>query len=324
MNKKRELIGQKLQQRESQRLADIDKRDSDRRANQVEHEQIEIFVRNMKDEKEDIEKSLLLAESLERQQISDLLDSLSKRCQNLQKYVTESTIFLTAYHMRKYQAVVVALLMAVQETRDALMPTKKFAFKKKKVPKAISMPKSPSEPAEDINKNVVVQRSDAGGFKNLVGQTLTMVGDDITLKDIWLENLKDCKVKLEGSASTIHMTGLVKCTVLVGPVSTSVYVDDCADSHFVVACQQLRIHRTTSSGFYVDVSSRPIIEDCKDVGFAPYNWTYVDIEQHYAQSGLSRDVNNWHDVADFNWLSTEQPSPNWFVISEQHRVRSWF
>ena len=69
--------------------------------------------------------------------------------------------------------------------------------------------------------------------------------------------------------------------VLCGPVSSSVFVEDCKDCVFVVACQQLRVHSTTNSQFYLHVTSRAIIEDCQKVSFAPYSWNYPDLEQHF-------------------------------------------
>ena len=70
-------------------------------------------------------------------------------------------------------------------------------------------------------------------------------------------------------------------SILCGPVSSSVFIEDCKDCTFVVACQQLRVHGTVQSLFYLHVTSRAIIEDCRQVSFAPYNLTYPELEQHF-------------------------------------------
>lgn len=69
--------------------------------------------------------------------------------------------------------------------------------------------------------------------------------------------------------------------VLCGPVSSSVFIEECCNCIFVVACQQLRVHSSSSSSFYVHVTSRAIIEDCRQVTFAPYKWSYPNIDAHY-------------------------------------------
>ena len=48
--------------------------------------------------------------------------------------------------------------------------------------------------------------------------------------------------------------------------------------HFLL---QLRVHRTTRSTVCVHVTSSGIIEDCSDMRFAPYNFTYEGIEEHF-------------------------------------------
>ena len=42
-----------------------------------------------------------------------------------------------------------------------------------------------------------------------------------------------------------------------------------------------------------------ILEDCRGVRVAPYNWTYPGMDEDYRQSGLDRTVNNWQQVGCF-------------------------
>ena len=97
----------------------------------------------------------------------------------------------------------------------------------------------------------------------------------------------------------------------------------CSDSVIATGCQQLRVHHTTNTDFYLHVTSRAIIEDSKNVRFAPYNVQYPLLSEHYAMSGLDLAVNNWYDVDDFNWLAMNTPSPNWRVLEEENRKTEW-
>ena len=41
---------------------------------------------------------------------------------------------------------------------------------------------------------------------------------------------------------------------------------------------------------------------------------------HSQLSGLDRSTNNWNLVHDFNWLASQEPSPNWLVLPEHQRT----
>lgn len=84
----------------------------------------------------------------------------------------------------------------------------------------------------------------------------------------------------------------------------------------------MRVHEAMDTDFYLHVTSRAIIEDSKCVRFAPYNWTYQGYEDDLTSSGLKTGVNNWDEVDDFNWLSKDK-SPNWTILPESDRERSW-
>lgn len=142
-------------------------------------------------------------------------------------------------------------------------------------------------------------------------------------QDITLRDLQNCTVNIYGPPSALHMNKLTRCTVLCGPVSGAVFIEDCAKCNFVFPCHQLRVHSTTDSKFYLHVTSRAIVEDCSNVGFAPFNWEYENMQSDFKLAGLDPLENNWSLVNDFNWLKTDEPSPNWFIIREDQRVNKW-
>ena len=97
----------------------------------------------------------------------------------------------------------------------------------------------------------------------------------------------------------------------------------CVESIIATGCQQLRVHHTLKTDFYLHVTSRAIIEDTSEVRFAPYNLQYPGIEEHFLSSGLDRLHNNWTSVDDFNWLAADTPSPNWKIMEEADRKQQW-
>ena len=132
-----------------------------------------------------------------------------------------------------------------------------------------------------------------------------------------LKNLNNCEVVLSGRLKAIHILGLRNCRVYVGPVSGAAHITDCENCIISIASHQLRIHQSYHCEFYVHTTTLPIVESVKDVGFAPYNFRYKDIDEHFESAGLN-SKNNWDQVKDFKWLKKE-PSPNWQIILEENR-----
>lgn len=161
------------------------------------------------------------------------------------------------------------------------------------------------------------------GFRDLEGQTVKLLASEVASKDVTLESLQHCNVQIYGPPSAVHMNKLRDCKIFCGPVSGAVFVDDCQNCTFVLPCHQLRVHSTEDSHFYLHVTSRAIVEDCIGVGFAPFNWSYKELEQHFRDAGLDPLQNNWSLVNDFNWLRTDEQSPNWSIIDKDIRISTW-
>jgi len=134
-------------------------------------------------------------------------------------------------------------------------------------------------------------------------------------KSVLLSKLTDCTVDVRGAPSTVHIADVSGCTINCGPVSTSVFVDGARSCQFQLACQQLRIHKTHHSEFRIHVTSKAIIEDCQDVRFGEFSFTYPTIGQDYEAAGIDVATNNWRYVDDFNWLVLDKPSPNWSLLT---------
>lgn len=66
------------------------------------------------------------------------------------------------------------------------------------------------------------------------------------------------------------------------------------------------MHKSRDVRVFLRVGSRPVIEDCEGISFAPArNGARVD--------GEAKEVNMWDQVDDFNWLRKEK-NPHWKVM----------
>ncbi|XP_067119855.1 tubulin-specific chaperone C [Centruroides vittatus] len=314
---RKEQIAERLQKREEARLAELERKKANEE--KVIQEQTAYFSNAFTKAKQDIEEKLSKVGTVEKCTLRSYFDSIAKDFQILQKFVADSTFFLPSYDIRIAHENLKSLQEVIQTTQDKYLPKKKFAFKSKK--KHLDKEKDCTDCAKSKKELVAVNVDTClYGFRDLINEKVTKEPEEINGKDIELYHLENCMVKIFGLPNTIHINGIVNCTILMGPVSTSVFIENCTDCTFVMACQQARIHSTTNTHFYLHVTTRAIIEDCKNLKFAPYNWHYPNIEHHFDLAGLDQDLNNWNNIDDFNWLVTGLPSPNWSELPEDERI----
>ena len=56
----------------------------------------------------------------------------------------------------------------------------------------------------------------------------------------------------------------------------------------------------------------PALENSVDVTFAPYNFTYPDIDVHFSKAKLNTNNNKWSEVFDF---TPNLQKRNWSILS---------
>lgn len=327
-------IQERLQKRHESRAKDAERRREDKESQAVAEEQSEYFSSTFGAERASIEELLSRCTGVERSVGTERLEEATARTAQLQKFLNDSTMFLTPHVLEKAQAALQKIQARLAEIREELLPKKRFAFRSRtKATDSVPTAAAPDEP--DTSSTTAASAAGPGkqvdgaaapeqcGFSNMKGVSLTKAGEDITRRDVLLSHLTDCRVRLHGSPSTLHLKHIDSCEILCGPVSSSVFVDQCKNSTLAFPCQQLRTHNTTDTQVYLHVTSRAIIEDCRGVGFSPFTWSYPTLEEDFVTSGLDRERNNWSQVDDFNWLAAGTPSPNWTVIQEADRKTSW-
>lgn len=317
---------ERLQRRNQERVEDVERRKEDKRNQTVAEEKSEYFLNTFNSERARIEELLSGCSGADRAAVTRKLEEATAKTAQLQKFLNDSVYVLTKRQLRTAQTALQKLHASLAETREEALPKKKFAFRSrtKTADKASPQVTETAPPADSSTVKLDVSpASEQCGFSNIQNEFLTKTAEEIQNQDVLLTHLTNCKVRLFGSPSTLHLKHIDGCEILCGPVATSVFVDHCRNSVLAFACQQLRTHNTTDTQMYLHVTSRAIIEDCRRVSFAPFSWSYPGMEEDFSVSGLDRDRNNWSQVDDFNWLAAGTPSPNWTVIPEEGRKTNW-
>ncbi|EFX00830.1 tubulin-specific chaperone [Grosmannia clavigera kw1407] len=138
-----------------------------------------------------------------------------------------------------------------------------------------------------------------------------------------LTHLRGCVVDMSVPTSSTGSSGgaaflslvlkdMDRCLIVSGHVSGPVHVTGLRDCVVVVAARQVRIHECRNVDLYLHCGSRPIIEDCSGMRFAPLPHAYASPEDEAA-------TNHWDEVDDFKWLKADQ-SPNWSILPEDARL----
>ncbi|KAL6094606.1 tbcc [Pungitius sinensis] len=320
-------IQERLQKRHQARAEDAERRKEAKDSKSVAEEKGEYFSSTFNTERASIEEMLSGCSGADRAAVTRRLEDATAKTVQLQKFLNDSMLFLTQYELRQAQAALLKLQSAIAEAREEALPRKKFAFRAR-TKATDKVPETPSPEADTRTDSGVAKvdgaaESEQCSFSNMDNVSLTKTAVDVQKRDVLLSHLTNCKVRLFGSPSTLHLKHIDGCEILCGPVSSSVFIDHCRNSTLAIPCQQLRTHNTTDTRVYLHVTSRAIIEDCHGVTFAPFSWSYPTLEEDFEVSGLDRARNNWSQVDDFNWLAAGTHSPNWTVIPEADRKTTW-
>ncbi|XP_067624665.1 tubulin-specific chaperone C [Eurosta solidaginis] len=252
-----------------------------------------------------------------------LFADITLQIQELQRYLTNSTMFLTDFKIKACQNALNELNGNCEELRLRLIPKKKFGFSGKKVaPKVIVNPRVVGLAADkvDMPEKTAKAISSSTAFEwtlaNRENEYICLEGDALNGKDITISNLRDCFVELRGHAGSVQISHAIDCTFLCGPIARSLFAENCERITLALACQQLRLHSSNICRIYLHVTCRAIIEDCTNIEISEYNYKYDDMDADFQQAGLDKTQNNYKDIADFNWLSPDVPSPNWRLVKD--------
>ncbi|KIN00845.1 hypothetical protein OIDMADRAFT_123615 [Oidiodendron maius Zn] len=134
-----------------------------------------------------------------------------------------------------------------------------------------------------------------------------------------LTKLSGCIVDMSAPTSEgapfagLALKSITSSLIIAGHVAGPAHITAVEDSIIVVASRQVRMHDCKNTDVYLHCASRPIIEGCKNVRFSPIPACHTAV--------LEKAIRNqWDQVDDFKWLKAE-PSPNWSIIPEGHRLQ---
>ncbi|KAL8941659.1 MAG: hypothetical protein Q9216_002122 [Gyalolechia sp. 2 TL-2023] len=263
----------------------------------------------------------------------------------------------TPHDQRTYDEVLKELNKQLQDVRSEIMPKRKFAFK----PQASTAPTNQSSgtsappfvessstlPLEESSKHLDPESvktgtsqgdlDEASALSNVHHGLRTENSFGHADRGIVMTNSSQCVIKCAVPSPKLTIDNVQSSVLLAGPINGATFVTGMIASVLVVACRQLRMHRCRDCVVYLRCSSRPIIEDCSNIQFAPFPEELVckrlfslpfDTKASLTPN-LLKDMapldgtisDQWDQVHDFNWLKAGH-SPNWTILEPEKRKSS--
>ncbi|PVI07024.1 tubulin-specific chaperone c [Periconia macrospinosa] len=270
-------------------------------------------------------------------ELNDAIDHCLAGIDRLSHEVKDASSYIPAYDQRTYAEAIKALSEKLQGVRASCGGKKKFSFKTaKKNASAISL----ADAAELAQKRTLgvpgrsgadsANQSSPLGSKEekSTGVTITNhVGSHIILpssstdatRSGTVTNVRHSVIDLSPPTTSgghpfanLILKNIKDSLIVCGQVTGPIHITKVERSVLVTSSRQFRMHGSNHVDVYLHCSSRPIIEDCENIRFAP-------ISTAHAPKGVSSSENQWDQIDDFKWLKAE-PSPHFSVLPESELV----
>ena len=200
-----------------------------------------------------------------------------------------------------------SLTRKLEEVRTVSTPPKKFTFKKSSRPANVAslsstIPPSATEtlstPGKDVNEaitgpsepeppHLLPQETQAHvGFRLSSLDTTHYILSSSASDEASIASLGDIQrsivdisftLAMRASFATLTINNVKKSLLICGTIAGSAHITGIEDTTIVIMARQLRVHDCKNMVIYLRCSSRPIIEDCMEIRFAPLPSIFVGL-----------------------------------------------
>uniref|UniRef100_A0A8C9HDB8 C-CAP/cofactor C-like domain-containing protein n=1 Tax=Piliocolobus tephrosceles TaxID=591936 RepID=A0A8C9HDB8_9PRIM len=173
------------------------------------------------------------------------------------------------------------------------------------------------EETDDLTDIQITRDENSLSFENLKNERIIRCIGEIKCSSLLLSNLDNCEVIILDVLSSVLIKQIKNCTICVPAIESSLLIYNCQDCNILTNSQQVRIHDTSNTKFYINSMSSPIIESSDKLVFSRYNLNYDGLSEILKKIHIDENSNTWSQILDFNWQNVQEPSPNFSIINEQ-------
>jgi len=143
-----------------------------------------------------------------------------------------------------------------------------------------------------------------------------------------IDNCNDCTLLVLDHCAQAQIDNVSNSKIFIGASSDSVFVRNCSNCTFTVACGQLRTRDCQNCTFNLYCKTEPVIETSLNMKFGPFNGAYPGHRGDLLDAELGgedvSDVNDdkWQNVFDFNDPS-KTGEKNWRLLRPDEQQGLW-
>ena len=134
-------------------------------------------------------------------------------------------------------------------------------------------------------------------------------------------NCKNCEILVLDNCDQVQIDEVSDSKIFIGASSESIFVRNCKNCSFTVACKQLRTRDCSNCTFNLYCKTDPIIETSTQMRFAPFNGAYLGHYKAMIDADLDPCNNRWHEVYDFN--DPSKTRKNWSYVKREEEEPLW-
>lgn len=131
-------------------------------------------------------------------------------------------------------------------------------------------------------------------------------------------DIADCKnatLLVLDNTDQVQIDNVEGSRIFVAASSESIFVRDCTNCVFTIACKQLRTRDCKNCTFYLYSKTEPIIETSTGMSFAPFNGAFKGHREAMLRANLIPEHNLWFAVYDFN--DEGRTGKNWRLVEDK-------
>jgi len=139
-------------------------------------------------------------------------------------------------------------------------------------------------------------------------------------------NIADCEdteLVVMDHCEQVQIDQCKNSKIFIGACESSMFIRNCDNCTFYIACRQLRLREVTNCKFFCFSTAEVHIEYSNNVQFAPFHGGYAEQAQHLTAAKLPyQDHNLWYDIFDHN--DPGKTRTNWSLLPEGEYGNAWY
>jgi len=158
-------------------------------------------------------------------------------------------------------------------------------------------------------------------FRNRKGEHLTKQPGSTQGQPFDIADCSGCTIEVLDYTDMVQIDNATDSKIFVAASGESVFVRDCKNTTFTLACKQLRTRDCVNCRFYLYSKTEPIIETSSGMEFAPFNGAFKGHAEAMRNANLQPDHNLWFAVYDFN--DEAKTGKNWRLLDRSEEGEEW-